>query len=82
MAIHSMVCFLWKPVLKSNNNWDSAKVYCSNSTLGGYSDWRLPNVDELLSITIPDRGMKNINNVVNPVIVDIFQQNSNDHYGT
>ena len=31
--------------------WDEAKTYCANLTLGGYSDWRLPGVDELLSIT-------------------------------
>ncbi len=31
-------------------NWKSAIAYCEDLTLGGYSDWRLPNVKELESI--------------------------------
>jgi len=27
--------------------WDSAKNYCTNITVGGYSQWRLPTIDEL-----------------------------------
>ncbi|WP_303852643.1 putative Ig domain-containing protein [Seleniivibrio woodruffii] len=36
----------------SNSNllWADALTYCENSELGGYSDWRLPNRRDLLSI--------------------------------
>jgi len=30
--------------------WEEALRYCEDLSLGGYSDWRLPNVRELLSI--------------------------------
>ena len=31
-------------------DWYSAISYCENLTLGGHSDWRLPNVSELKSL--------------------------------
>ncbi|PID47442.1 MAG: hypothetical protein CR967_04390 [Proteobacteria bacterium] len=31
--------------------WKEAIEYCESLTLGGYADWRLPNIIELLSIT-------------------------------
>jgi hypothetical protein len=40
-------------------NWNQANEYCSALHLGGFSDWRLPTLDELKAITyyqhvIPD----------------------------
>lgn len=37
--------------------WGDAIGYCENKTLGGYSDWRLPNQRELM--TIVDRSQTN-----------------------
>jgi hypothetical protein len=34
----------------SNVNWQKARNYCRNLRLAGYSDWRLPAIDELSDI--------------------------------
>ncbi len=34
----------------SDVNWNQADDYCRNELLGGYSDWRLPTIDELETI--------------------------------
>ncbi|MCH9812445.1 MAG: DUF1566 domain-containing protein [Epsilonproteobacteria bacterium] len=38
---------------KSNQNWmnwEEAIKHCESMTLGGYEDWRLPNINELMSL--------------------------------
>ena len=40
---------------KNRKNWNDAKQYCQNLSLGGYSDWRMPNYTELLTIVDYDR---------------------------
>ena len=44
-----------KSVTTTELSWQDAKNYCKNLTFAGYSDWRLPNEDELLSITDDSR---------------------------
>ena len=34
------------------SNWTEAIAYCEALTLGGYADWRLPNINELKSIIV------------------------------
>lgn len=34
----------------SNTSGDTATTYCAELTLGGYSDWRFPSIEELESI--------------------------------
>ncbi|MBR6422729.1 DUF1566 domain-containing protein [bacterium] len=40
----------WQTNTFSSLGWDQALRYCENSTEGGYTDWRLPNINELLSL--------------------------------
>lgn len=32
---------------QDRTNWNDSIEYCNSLTLGGYDDWRLPNLDEL-----------------------------------
>lgn len=36
--------------------WDHAGEYCSSLRLGGYSDWRLPRIEELRGLSDPSAG--------------------------
>lgn len=41
---------MWQRAGGYHGNWGSALSYCEGLTLGGFSDWRLPNFRELASI--------------------------------
>ena len=38
------------PPPESDYTWDAAVGYCDNLSLGGSDDWRLPNIQELISL--------------------------------
>ena len=40
----------WQKGYESRKTWQEALKYCEDLTEGGYSDWRMPNISELLSI--------------------------------
>jgi len=52
--------------------WQEAIEYCESLELGGYDDWRLPNINELK--TIIDRSR------YNPAIISAFEHTSSGNY--
>ena len=41
----------WQDDVLETHTFDTAKTYCENLTLGGYDDWRMPSIRELMNIT-------------------------------
>ena len=56
-------------------NWSDAEEYCKNLILGGYSDWRLPSIEELYSIT--DMGRRDP--AIDPAFKNVV---SNDYWSS
>ena len=52
----------WQDDIILEKGWSGAIEYCENLTLGGYDDWRLPNINELLSIVDYNKADKYDNN--------------------
>ncbi|MBI5691115.1 MAG: DUF1566 domain-containing protein [Verrucomicrobia bacterium] len=42
---------MWTQVPAAARDWNAAIVYAESLTLGGYTDWRLPNIKELQTLT-------------------------------
>lgn len=53
VVIDSATALMWqdsKEVVQNRQQWGEALRYCSQLTLGGYRDWRVPTISELISI--------------------------------
>ncbi len=48
---------MWTKKDQGNLNWKQATAYCQNLQLGGHSDWRLPEIEELQGIYDRDSGI-------------------------
>lgn len=42
---------MWQQAEGGSMDWEDAITYCEDLSLAGYTDWRLPNIKELESIT-------------------------------
>jgi hypothetical protein len=68
---------MWQQAGSSNiKTWDQALSYCENSTLAGYTDWRLPTKKELLTIVDYSRYNPAINPTYFPDTVSSFYWSS------
>ncbi|MBF0099928.1 MAG: DUF1566 domain-containing protein, partial [Desulfobacterales bacterium] len=54
---------MWQKDDVVGKSWKDAMAYCENLTLAGYSDWRLPNLNELLSISDKSKGYPAMNSL-------------------
>ena len=45
---------VWQQAESATMTWENALVYAENLSLGGHSDWRLPNIKELQSVSDGD----------------------------
>ena len=63
---------MWqKETVEEEMNWDDAMEYAKNLRLGGYDDWRLPTIDELIGIVTSCGGINiNLLNDDSQVIID------------
>jgi hypothetical protein len=52
---------MWEKAGPPGMTWDQALAYCDSLSLGGYTDWRLPNIKELNSIVDYSRVDPSIN---------------------
>ncbi len=48
---------IWQKTEGGKRTWEGAIVYCENLILGGFEDWRLPDINELRSLV--DRSKYN-----------------------
>lgn len=47
----STTSLMWQKEYVTGKSWQQALKYCEDSTYAGYSDWRLPNKNELASLS-------------------------------
>ena len=57
-------------------SWSDAIDYCENLTLSGYSDWHLPNYNELWKLADRNRYNPAINPIFQNVVGNVYRSSS------
>jgi len=52
IIVDKKTSIVWQDtILIPKLDWQDAKKYCNNLIIDGYSDWELPTIDQLMTIT-------------------------------
>ncbi len=74
-VIDNLTGLIWQRYSSPESNWNEAKEYCKKSRTGGFSDWRLPSIDELMTIVDKRRYAPSI-------YLKAFPDTKSDYYWT
>ena len=74
-VIDSITGLMWQVTDGGEMSYSTALIYCSTLTLGGYSDWRLPNAHEAFSVL-------NYQNTNPPLDVSVFTAGAAEYWWT
>ncbi|MBO4710841.1 DUF1566 domain-containing protein [bacterium] len=70
---------LWQKTYESGKTWDEALKYCEDLEYAGYSDWRLPNINELT--TLFDYSKTGVLSSFPGMTANVFASSTNNNGG-
>ncbi|MBF0243553.1 MAG: DUF1566 domain-containing protein [Desulfamplus sp.] len=74
---------MWQQATAPNKmNWQDAMKYCDELNLAGYSDWRLPNIDELKTLVDKNFSTNIDTNYFKETFASIYWSSSTSSNGT
>ena len=85
VVVDTATTLMWqddKYVVQNNHKWGEANKYCTNLQLGGYKDWRLPTVSEIITINdFSDNGTYSVDSTFIYRSANRFHTSSDSCYG-